>query len=776
MSLHRLKAELGAAEFAPHAQALGPALDLTTALPPAAAVFLASTWPKGPTGFDMLLAEPWDVEAMEDYRELGAEDRMAVLASVGFLNHELVHRVDLLSTPFGVSFHGKACLETIGLLLEGAELIAALERREPWRPLRDIPPVAEKLVVSDGMDTLNARVRWFDALRGAAPKHLQPGWMSDPGVLRLAGVDLDRVMVHELMPTVLVPGADDAYLRPLTVLESRAVALTGLLLMNRLGGDDYAATEVARFLETFYTPREAFPDYRFLLDLFLRLWARDDLLGLATERGAVGLTGLLKAVSVVGWYGLHATPETNSEAPLNASPMLRVVIAMQELISYLGDGNTVLEAAAFLDAVDRGDRAGALGLTASRETLAYSLHYVRGIRRHNQAANPHPHLLAHFDRILALQEGQIERRLAHGYEFAAGLPEDGSVLGGLAAPECDEELFFDEEPPPEAVRRWFALRENLLFREARPPDFWPELWSAVGTHPGAGELSPAAARELALSRARFVGDGGIWPTYSAMGESEEEGRALFVPVRRSALPRTFDAGEGLTVETEWSAIGLRGEALAALRIGFAETEEEVRLLFSLERHRGMVEALIECERLVLVTEEAFAAVQRGEAHPEMISCPVTASAEVLETAREAATATARLTRYEHGWSVELEGEGSAPIDWAVEAYGWREPAEAALFLAELKSKPLEDALVVGLPSLPESGFAVVLTAIGPSTSVRRFREERIAGTGGEVHLLSEAEARDLASAGLLDAINELRSRGLGSVSFTDLKPRDVRLD
>jgi hypothetical protein len=113
-----------------------------------------------------------------------------------------------------------------------------------------------------------------------------------------------------------------------------------------------------------------------------------------------------------------------------------------------------------------------------------------------------------------------------------------------------------------------------------------------------------------------------------------------VPLRRSALPRTFNAGEGLTLETEWSAVGLRGEALAALRIGFAETEEEVRLLFSLERHRRMIEVLIECKRLVLLTDEAFAAVQRGEAHPEMIACPVTASAVVLEAAREAATAKA----------------------------------------------------------------------------------------------------------------------------------------
>lgn len=637
MILHRLKAALSSAGFAPHALAIGTGLDLTAALPPAAAAFVLRTWPQGPTGADMLLSKRWEEETIAAYRDLAEEERMAVLACLGFLNHELVHRVDFLATPFGVSFHGKACLETIGLLLEGAELIAELERREPWRPLRDIPPVAEKLVVSDGMDTLNARVRWFDALRGAAPKHLRPGWMGDPGVLRVAGVDLDLVMVHELMPTVLVPGADGAYLRPLTVLEGRAVALTGLLMLSWLGGDDYAATEVARFLETFYAPRDAFPDYRFLLDLFLRLMGRDDLLGLAAEGGAAGIAGLLRTVAVVGWYGLHATPETNMEALLNASPMLRSLIAMQELVALWVGGGRALEAVPFLDSVDRCERAGALGLTDSRETLTYSLHYLRGVRHHNRIANPHPELLAHFDRVLWLQEAQIERRIEHGYEFAAAMAEDGSVLAGLGAPQCDERLFFEEEPPREAVRRWFALRETLLFRQARPPRFWPELWSAIGTHPGAGEQGPEEARELALSRARFVA-GGVWPTYSHVRESEEDGRALFVPLRGSALPRSFAVGAGLTLTTAWAVVGTPGEPIAALRLAFAETEEEVRLLFGTVRHRGLIEILVETGRLVLVSDRASEALQRGDLHPEMIECPVTASPEVLATAREGARA------------------------------------------------------------------------------------------------------------------------------------------
>jgi hypothetical protein len=564
MRLLSLRAALSAAEFRPHTLTLGWGAHLATALPPAAAAFVED---RSDSPMPMSVAERWDTETIEEYAGLDEEDRMAVLAYCGFLNHELAHRVDFLSTPFGVAFHGKACLETIGLLLEGAELISELERRDPSRPLRDIPPVPDKLVVSDGLETLNARIRWFDSLRGAAPKHVKPGWMSDPDVLSLGDAQLDIVMVHELVPTLSVPGSNGAYVRPLTILESRAVALTGLLLLNRLGADDYAAKEVALFLETLYTPREAFPDYRFLLDLFLRIAGRDDLSSLADEAGVLGLTGLLQVISVIGWYGLHATPETNPEEPLNASPMLRVIVAIQDLLGRTHEGDKALEAVRFLDGIDRGENAARLGLADSRATLRYSLEYLRFVRRYNLTVNPHPELLAHFDRTLSLQEDQIERRLEHGYRFAAGIPNDGSVLAGFAAPEVDERLFFDEEPVADEVSDWFRVREMLLFRRARPPGFWPELWSIVGTHPRASGLDHNAARGLALARARFV-VGGIWPTHVIVAPIGDGEGLPCVPVRRTSLPKTFAAATELDLGASWTVLVTPGESLVALKVVF----------------------------------------------------------------------------------------------------------------------------------------------------------------------------------------------------------------
>jgi len=778
MSLHRLRAALSTAEFTPHTLTLGSNPDLASVLPPAASAFLKRTWPGGATMRDLLAVEPWDAATMADYKELAPDERVAVLAFVGFPNHELVHRVDFLSTPFGVAFQGRACLETIGLLLDGAELIAELEHREPSRPLRDIPPVAEKFIVSEGVEILNARVRWFDALRGAAPKYLQPGWMSDPGALSVANVELERVMVHELMPTLLVPGGEGAYVRPLTVLESRAVALTGLLLLNRLGGDGYAAVEVARFLETFYTPREAFPDYRFLLDLFTGLWGRDDLPTLAEGRGSVGLTAILKSISVVGWYGLHASPEAKSEALLNASPILRVVVAMRDLLAEIRDGNQFFEAVPFLNGIDTSDQAAALGLTSSRETLAYCSHYLTHIRRYNAQVNPHPELLEHFEAILSIQQDQINRRLEYGYSFAAGMPDDGSVLSGLEMPEADERLFFEEHGPPAAVHEWFRLREMLLFRHARPPGFWPDLWRALGTHPGVSASTSDAARELALTRARFVA-GGIWPIQAQMRATADGGSRHLVPVRRSNLPATFTAvasGSELTVNTKWSVFSSTGDPLVALQVSFPETGEEIRLLFSLGRHREVLQSIEQTGRLAIISEAAYTALQRGEAHPEIISFQVTAHSPIQSTVLDPSATQFQFSRYEQGWSARIDGREEELLDWAVEAYAWRDRYEAALFFAELKSKPPQLRLTLdGLPH-PDAGWARMLTVTGPATDVRRFRDERIPGTGAEVHMLTEADARDLIAAVQLEALEALTSRADSPVRLVQLKPVDVRLD
>lgn len=763
MSLRKLKAALAAAEFLPHTLTLGPDPDLDSVLPAAAAAFARDTWPRL-TPSELMAGGPWGRETLNRYRRLEEDERTAVLAFAGFHNHELAHRVDLLSTPFGASFQGRACLETIGLLLEGAELLSELEKNEPQRPLRDLSMQSAEFVVSDGPATLNARIRWFDALRGAAPKYIQNGWDGSPKSLRVAGEELAPVTVHELLPTVAVPGTDRDYVRPLTILESRAVALTGLFLLHRLGGDEYAAREVARLLESLYSPSQDFPDYRFLIDLFLRIVGHDDLTSVAEERGTPGLTALFRTIAVVGWYGLHAPPEARPEATLNSSPMLRVMLAMQELVRIASREAPSVDGVTLMEQIDSGEQAAQLGLTEARETLAYSRDYLAVVRSHNQATNPHPELRSHFERNLSLQQAVLQRRIEHGYRSFAGMPEDGSVRDGVAAEEAEERLGFESQPPPAAVSNWFRLRQMLLFGRARPPGFWSELWSTVGVDAQVPALPPLAAREMALERARFVA-GGVWPVYAIVA------KRVLIAVDERKLPRVFADPSELRLETAWGCLPAAGEAIVALQISFPDVDEELRLLFLEDRHREVLDPILREGSVTLASIEAYNRLRHDDTDVETIVCTIEAPTDAVTLALAGSPVGVELVAYEHGWSTESLGSDIA--GWAVECYGWRVDGEAALFEAELRTKPPKTVL---LSAGSRDGFAGALVASGPPDAVRSFRTERFAGTGGEILEMTEAEARQLISDSVMRAQNALADRGLAPYRFVKQKPLEVELD
>jgi hypothetical protein len=776
MSLQRLRTALSRAEFTPHTLHFAADFDLMAALSPAAREFVERLWPQPKLGA-LLSSDPWDADTLRRFRALDPDDRTQVLALTGFYNHEMVHRIDFLTTPFGAAFQGKACLETIGLLLESAELVAEFERRHPHRPLRDIPPLAEKLVVSDGIEALNARVRWFDSLRGAAPKYVEAGWMNAPRTLEVGNARLDLVMVHELMPTVAIPGGEGAYLRPLTVLESRAVALTGQLLLNRLGRDAFATEEIARLLEAFYSPREAFPDYRFLLDLYGELLGTDDFFALVREQGPEGLSAAFQSMAVLGWYGLHASPETNSDAPLNSSPMLRLVIALQEFIALLRSGNRELDAVAFLNEIDTADRTAEFRLTDSTATLGYSILYLRKVRQHNYFANPHEGLRTHFESVLSTQQRQLERRYEEGYAFSPGMSESGSAIAGLGADAEDAQLLFDDDEPPAPVRQWFRLREMLLFRHARPPDFWPGLWSALGTNPGAEHASLDAARQLALARARFVANG-FWPLEIRLQQANDGKPLAMIPVRTSTLPETFRKSqqqEQDTVETRWQVLGTHGEQLVALTVGFADADEEVRILFSTERHRAAVEAIVESERVVLLSEEAVAAMGRNEQPAGLVMVPVTAAPNVVEVAL-AGNVSVRFNQHEWGWSATLLRDELEAVELAAEAYAWPTEDLAQQVLSKLEGAPPRPLLTVHSARLPEADGRRLLIAVGEGGAVRKLREEVVRGSGATAVPLSRAEAEELIS-GFQRKVGEAASEDPAlPYRILEPQPRPVRLD
>jgi hypothetical protein len=479
MSQSLTKGALLRADFKPHSLALGiDPSEIGAELSPLARTVFHLAWEHGtyPTMAELLGGVPWPADAVQWYRELDEHDRMDVLGIAGFYTHELTHKIDLLTTPFGASFSGRACLETLGLQTDAGELLRTLRQLPDGRPLRDLPRVSEAATARRGPEALQARVFWFDSLRGAPARYVAPGWGGDTAPFALLGRQLEKVTVHDVMASVRLPDARGGYLRPLTILESRAVAVTGLYLFHLLGGDAYASREVAAYLRSLYEPAEAYPDYRFLVDLYAQLWQVPDFPSGIEANGPAWLENALRTILIVGWYALHAPPlTTGDELPANSSPVIRLVAALRAFEDALAESTTYPYAVDFLEALDRDRRVVELGIRPVAEVLGSSVAYLDGVRHNNRLAGRHPVLSAHFEYVLGVTRQQLEHRQPTGYASRLGMPDDGALIHGFRDPATDLPLLLDQYEPPDEVQQWFRLRENLLFRHARPPGFWEAL-------------------------------------------------------------------------------------------------------------------------------------------------------------------------------------------------------------------------------------------------------------------------------------------------------------
>jgi len=147
--------------------------------------------------------------------------------------HELVHRIDLLTSPFGVGFHGRACLEFVGLQNDCAT---------SWLQWRNRPIIGRCLSTNYAATrTPSTQVQllfWQGTVFRLSSRGVEAspglGWGGDVAPLQVLGRDLHKVMIHEQSLSIAIPDADGEYVRPLTILESRALSVTALNLFYRL--------------------------------------------------------------------------------------------------------------------------------------------------------------------------------------------------------------------------------------------------------------------------------------------------------------------------------------------------------------------------------------------------------------------------------------------------------------------------------------------------------------------------------------------------------------
>ena len=577
MTLHRLRIALLEADFRPQTLTLGADLsDLGRMLSIGARGIFYLVWEATtqPTLRELLSAEPWPQDAREAYFALDDDARMETLGYAGFYVHELVHKIDFLATPFGAGYYGRACLETLALQRRDGLLIESL--RHPSQPaLTDIPRQAVDHRVREGPEALLARTLWFDAQRGAAPRHVKSGWEGHSEPIRILARELTSVTVHDVVLSVGLPTG--GYLRPLTILESRALAITGMHLLSRLGGDDRVADEVARYLRVFYEPPEAFPDYRFLLDAYAGAFGGTDLTDGIARHGVDWLRHLFVLIMVAGWYALHAPPlMPGDETLINGSPVIRLLAVLRQQEEAFVTQRAYDSGVTMLDELDADDRVKEMGIRPCSEVLEHCVEYVQVVREKNRAENLHLGLREHFDHIFGVLEVQLTRRIERGFTSMLGMPDGGNVIAGFETEEDLDQLLLEAYRPDDDVANWFRLRETLLFRHARPPGFWEEVESFLG-QPGA----------------RFA-RGAYWVRKCVVNP---DGRpVIWLP---QPIPEALRAG-GLDVTTRWMAWRDPADPLCILRTELGG--HALELLFG-RAHHEVLEAILGTGKLVLVFED-----------------------------------------------------------------------------------------------------------------------------------------------------------------------------
>jgi hypothetical protein len=441
---------------------------------------------EGPISVGQLYGKRWleDSSTMEHFRELPDDARTEVLAFVTLMLHEITHHLDFLSTPFGLNFHIKTMREYwslqdfVPILLENPELIpdrfvdfgdhwdrvrASLpdDFQVPWYSLRE----RDSEELKKAWDSLRGQILTFEAWGDASSvqphkRHIERGWAGNAKLLKLFGRELLPVTVHGFLATVTMPDGPSWYLRPLTLLETRAVAHSMQWVVHLLGDDggDALPSYFARLYRRAGLP----DDYFFLFDLLASGWNFPNFEELLQKASLDVRKHVLSLLSAACWYALQAPPPMDQDSLLTSNPIVRLLVVLMAYDDFLA-GRNKRSFASFVElanTLDQSTLPQQWGCRPIQDTLGFCRRMVDTIMRLNESKTWNPDMRDHFQHILELLRIQLGRR--NDYTSHVGMPEDGNPIFGLDEPE-DLQLLDPYEPPKE-VESWFNFRNNLLFK------------------------------------------------------------------------------------------------------------------------------------------------------------------------------------------------------------------------------------------------------------------------------------------------------------------------
>lgn len=440
----------------------------------------------GPISVGQLYGKRWrdDANTMQRFRKLPEDARIEVLGFVTLMLHEITHHLDFLSTPFGLNFHIKTIREYwslqdfVPILLENPELIPErfVDFGSHWDRVRASPPEdsqvpwysrheRESEELKKAWDSLRGQILTFEAWGDASNVeplkwHIEKGWPGSTETLKLFGRELLPVTVHDFLATVTIPHDASWYLRPLTLLETRAVAHSMRWVVHLLG--DEGADALPGYFTKLYRRAGIPADYFFLFDLIASGWNFATFEELLQKAAPDLREHALSILSCACWYALQAPPPMDQQSLLTSNPILRLLVVLMAYDDFLA-GRNKRSFASFVELANTLDQSALprqWGCRPIQDILRFCRQTVGTMMRLNESKTWNPDMRDHFRHMLELLRAQLVRR--DDYTSHVGMPDHGNPLFGLDEPEARELL--EGYTPAEEVVSWFNFRNNLLFK------------------------------------------------------------------------------------------------------------------------------------------------------------------------------------------------------------------------------------------------------------------------------------------------------------------------
>jgi hypothetical protein len=438
------------------------------------------------------------------YNELDDNERVRFLGFYTIDPHELTHHIDFMTTPFGTNFHCKALQEYLIFQQFASELLKNPKIINNRMRLLDFDSVvsAKSNKVSNKLNEkwklLKKKILFSDAYFRIGKDIVSSSTYSKIHNLskidkyfRILGENHEIVIVNEFMITIKIPGDHNHYLRPITILETRALAHSLRWILDQLGNNELALMQLVNYLKTFYTHELISPDYDFVLGLFLNKIGKINLTNYAglEKVNPKGISLFLYLISWFCWYALQAPPLVDSRSSLAASsPVFRFLLALRYFLDENLDfcrrllyeesdlTNVFSTITSFFSNLDlhfrneiiNNENVGLLPVDKCMNDSLKMVNYMQDLLL--KSVMP-AEIKKHFGDILRIQRYQLTKRIDNGYYyyFPIGLPPSGNPLYHFRDVDANYVMLTpDLRPVSNSILMWFKFREDFIFTKILP--------------------------------------------------------------------------------------------------------------------------------------------------------------------------------------------------------------------------------------------------------------------------------------------------------------------